>query len=293
MANLKKSCLAMFGGSLLFALYSSPLGPSYEDAPSSGQAAICGRSLSELSLLLGSWDGASDSTVSLNEGSSIGDISDDYSDGSSISGSSISGSSISGSSDDCSVLCCEGDGLSIFSCEPEGHSTNDHRCSGEDDCEFKFDEHDVLPYGYLEEDIDRSLSNQQLLEQIPHYLLLISKKDAFIGFYYYLIYLNRCYSHAMQELKLSFAHMAKMNRIPYDVQIEYWHECKRDQMKTLRGMEEAGRKNFKLMVKGKAGVILTSRYFKCLILCQNLWKKVVAENREKWMIIFQEAANGR
>ncbi|EUD67008.1 hypothetical protein C922_02592 [Plasmodium inui San Antonio 1] len=286
MGSLKMSCLFMLSGSLLFTLFSNPLGPVYENARSSCQTVIFGRRLSELSLFLEDCDQTSDSTTSISACSSVDGSIDDCSAGCS-DGSTID-CRVVGSADRI-VDCSYDEHLRIFSCESKGNLTDDDSYSDGDDFQLKFDDDEILSYGYVQEDFDRSLTNSEIFQHVSYYLFFISKEDAFIGFYYYIIYLNRCYNNVMRELKRWFANTSRWSSIPNDVQMKYWDKCKTDQRKILTRIQQDSKSNFERMVKGKNRRVLpTSRYFGCLILCKELWRRAIEEIVDKWTDIYME-----
>ncbi|EUD67009.1 hypothetical protein C922_02593 [Plasmodium inui San Antonio 1] len=137
------------------------------------------------------------------------------------------------------------------------------------------------PFGCTLWDLSQSLSNKEILKKVTYIAFDISLRKAFIGYYYFIIFLNRCYYRMMYKMNRWFINVANTHNIPEDTRVEYWAECRKNLMKDLAVLEQISKKYFDIFIRRDPRVWVIHYEF-CLESCRTLWKKAMLENRVKW-----------
>ncbi|ANQ06807.1 Uncharacterized protein PCOAH_00011170 [Plasmodium coatneyi] len=145
----------------------------------------------------------------------------------------------------------------------------------------KYSKNGRLPFGCTQWDLSQILSNKQLLKKVTYIKLDISMRKAFIGYYYFIVYLNRCYYRMVHKLRTWFMDLANSYNIPNNVRLAYWEECQKYLMKDLGVIEEMSTNYFDKLVTSYHTVSFI--YYELLLArCRTLWKKVILNNRVQW-----------
>ncbi|CAG9479800.1 unnamed protein product [Plasmodium vivax] len=145
----------------------------------------------------------------------------------------------------------------------------------------KFSSDGRLPFGCTHWDLSQILTNKQILKKVTYIAFDISLRKAFIGYYYFLIFLNRCYYSMVNKMSTWFMNVANSRNIPDHVRVAYWAECRRNLIRDLEVLEEMSKNYFDTFIRGNSRVWIVN-YEMCLERCRKLWKKAIVNNRVKW-----------
>lgn len=145
----------------------------------------------------------------------------------------------------------------------------------------KFSTSGGLPFGCTQWDLSQILTNKQILKKVTYIALDIGVRKAYIGYYYFIIYLNRYYYKMVQKLGTWFMNLAQSYNTPEHVRAVYWAECKKYLIKDLEVIQEKSTNYFNTLISAYYKVSIV--YYKLfLVRCRKLWKRVILNNRIKW-----------
>ncbi|KJP89164.1 hypothetical protein AK88_01250 [Plasmodium fragile] len=145
----------------------------------------------------------------------------------------------------------------------------------------KYSKDGNLPFECTKDDFVQILTNRQILRKVTYIALDISIRKAFIGYYYFIVYLNRCYYKMMNKLNNWFMNIASARNVPHPVQVVYWQKCRTYLLWDLRKIEEMSTKYFDALIS-QSPRVWTINYEVFLRRCKTLWRKTIMNTRERW-----------
>ncbi|ANQ07207.1 Uncharacterized protein PCOAH_00015360 [Plasmodium coatneyi] len=149
----------------------------------------------------------------------------------------------------------------------------------------------MLPYGCTIEDISENHRNKNTLD-LPYESLFypwLSKKKAFISYFYYGIYLERKYYVMVDDVNKWFSSVAKDNNLPDDYKLQWWEECNKALLHDLECIQNTFDNLFRNFVAKRKGKYIWTIPFENLL---NRFYKLtygsVVQNRAKWITILTQ-----
>ncbi|KJP84786.1 hypothetical protein AK88_05584, partial [Plasmodium fragile] len=137
--------------------------------------------------------------------------------------------------------------------------------------------------------LQRNLTYDQILN-IPYTNpLWISKRKAFISFFYHVMYLERKYYDMVNYLNRWFYNLAETNNMPDEYKLKLWEESKRELLYDFECIRRTCENLFRNFVNRKRGKYIWSIPFENLVVRLNkLAHESVVRNKDKWVNILSE-----
>ncbi|VUZ94055.1 Plasmodium exported protein (PHIST), unknown function [Plasmodium vivax] len=163
-------------------------------------------------------------------------------------------------------------------------------CRDCQDCreyQFVFSNDGKLPYGCTQENISKRLTDQEIISLTAQHFFYISGREAFLVFFYYIVYLTRTYRRMVNELNDWFRGMALSRGIPNELRNKFWGECKADLIKDLKGLQKVSKTYYHKIVHGQTFVFVVSFHY-LLLRCAMMWKRARKVNGSKWADLLRQ-----
>ncbi|GAB65211.1 RAD protein [Plasmodium cynomolgi strain B] len=149
-----------------------------------------------------------------------------------------------------------------------------------------------LPYGCNIYDISKELTDEQILNMQEDLFFRISKRKAFIFYFYYGIYLERKYYNMVNYLSKWFADAAKANNLSDAYKLECWEECIVQLMYDLEYIQMTCEKLFSNFVsKRRKKNMWTVSFENLLYRFRKIACTSIAFNKDKWSSILTHRLN--
>ncbi|KJP85813.1 hypothetical protein AK88_04572 [Plasmodium fragile] len=110
-----------------------------------------------------------------------------------------------------------------------------------------------LPYGCTMDDLSQNLMNQATLGLRNKYCSRLNKKDAYVTFFYHVIYLEREYYAMVDYMQKLFYGIAKGKNLSEENKLKLWEECKRELLCELECFQKAYESLFLKVLDSKNG----------------------------------------
>ncbi|ANQ07858.1 Uncharacterized protein PCOAH_00019450 [Plasmodium coatneyi] len=149
----------------------------------------------------------------------------------------------------------------------------------------------MLPYGCAIEDISKDLTDEYILN-MPYKFLFhswLSKRKAFILYFYNGIYLERKYYVMVDDLNRWFSSVAETNNLPHDYKLQWWEECNKALLHDLECIQKTFDNLFRNFVAKRKGKYIWTIPFENLL--HGFYKLTygsVVQNRVKWITILTQ-----
>ncbi|GAB65210.1 RAD protein [Plasmodium cynomolgi strain B] len=137
-----------------------------------------------------------------------------------------------------------------------------------------------LPDFINETDIDKSLTKEELAEEIISFGVFLTDTQAYTAHSHLIIILKKSYYHMMEKLWKSFKTSASEHDLPDEVQKKLWTECAISLKKELYQLEENSKEDISSFLKKP--IIFFIQFENFLGECIQMWHDSIDQNRKKW-----------
>ncbi|KJP85043.1 hypothetical protein AK88_05327 [Plasmodium fragile] len=146
-----------------------------------------------------------------------------------------------------------------------------------------------LPCGCTVGELSKDYTNKEISNLRQNISGQVSKKDAFLTFFYHVIYFERKYYDMMDYLEKWFYNLAETNNLPDEYKLKLWEECKRELLCDLQCNEDKCENSLSTLVDESGENNVSAKSVRNLITSS---KETVRESgmgkMGKWMNIFTE-----
>ncbi|KJP89279.1 hypothetical protein AK88_01159 [Plasmodium fragile] len=140
-----------------------------------------------------------------------------------------------------------------------------------------------LPDDYTKDDLSEDLKKEGVLRVLTRMRCSLSKRNAFVLFFEYLMYLELTYYAMMESLRNWFYDISEANNLPDEYKLQWWEECKRELLRDLECIEEECEKSFSNCLDKRKGKNVWVASFRNLL---------IRLNKEAHDSIFQKRNKG-
>ncbi|GAW79719.1 RAD protein [Plasmodium gonderi] len=144
-----------------------------------------------------------------------------------------------------------------------------------------------LPYGCTKYDIHRNLTDDEILGLTEKLFFSLSKRKAFIIYYYYWISLKRKYLTMVNTLERLLIKQARENKLSIEHEKNLWSACKEQLIKDLISTQLTCEKLFFNFMR-KRRKVWTIPFEILLFRCSELVHGTIRVNMKKWNGLLEE-----
>ncbi|KJP88408.1 hypothetical protein AK88_01860 [Plasmodium fragile] len=146
-----------------------------------------------------------------------------------------------------------------------------------------------IPGDCTKDDLSGDLKNEGLLRVLTRMRFSLSKRNAFVLFFEYLMYLEMEYYDMMDYLKKWFYGIAKDNILPDEYKLQWWEECKAELLRDLQCIHEECENSFSnFLDKRKGKNVWVSSFRNLLIRLNKEAHDSISQKRNKGVSILTE-----
>ncbi|KJP85780.1 hypothetical protein AK88_04596 [Plasmodium fragile] len=146
-----------------------------------------------------------------------------------------------------------------------------------------------LPDDYTKDDLSEDLKNEGVLRVLTRMRFSLSKRNAFVLFFEYLMYLEMTYNDMMDYLKKWFYGIAKDNILPDEYKLQWWEECKAELLRDLQCIHEECENSFSnFLDKSKGKNVWLNSFDHLLIRLNKEAHDSISQNRNQGVSILTE-----